>query len=416
MNRWVYHLLLIVLLLGSGTARAQEHHTEVCINFRVNRCVIDSTYMDNGHRLATLDQLLDSIRQDSTLHILRLTLSGAASPEDSYQHNLRLAEGRLEALEEYITGRVEIPDSLIVREDGYIDWHYLKERVEASNLTLKNQIVDIINSESHLVPYNTFGALVDSRIVRLKRLNGGKVWQQLKRLYFRPMRKACVVVSTYKEEPAPTLLTSVEYDIAVPCGLSAEELIVIPCDPIAAPSREPQLRLKTDAVGWGMAIANVAVEVDIAAHWSLTLPLYYSAWNYFTSTTKFRTLAIQPEARYWFRGDNSGLFVGAHLGMGYYNFALGGDYRYQDHSGNTPAMGGGLAVGYRWPFGNGDRWGVELSLGGGAYRLHYDKFLNTPNTHEGLKVGSHESTYWGIDRASVSLSYAFDLNKKGGGR
>lgn len=49
-----------------------------------------------------------------------------------------------------------------------------------------------------------------------------------------------------------------------------------------------------------MLISNIAVEVDINKYWSVTLPIYYSALNYFTRTRKLRTLAFQPEVRWWF--------------------------------------------------------------------------------------------------------------------
>lgn len=174
--------------------------------------------------------------------------------------------------------------------------------------------------------------------------------------------------------------------------------------------------LKTNAIGWVMGIANLAFEMDLAKHWSFTLPVYYSAWNYFDSTVKFRTFAVQPELRYWYSEDNQGLFTGAHVGLAYYNVAWGGDYRYQDHNRHTPAIGGGLSVGYRMPLGKSQRWKVEFSLGVGVYPLHYDKFHNTPDYKDGLMVDSQKKTYWGIDQASVSFSYTLDFGKKGGKR
>lgn len=174
--------------------------------------------------------------------------------------------------------------------------------------------------------------------------------------------------------------------------------------------------MKTNALGWGLAIANVAIEADIARHWSFTVPVYYSAWDYFKSTIKFRTFAIQPELRYWLSGDNDGFFAGAHFGMAYYNLAIDGDYRYQDHNRRTPALGGGVAAGYRMPLGKDGRWRVEFSIGAGVYALHYDKFHNTSRTKDGLLAGSVKKTYWGLDQAAVTFSYSFDLGKKGGSR
>lgn len=175
----------------------------------------------------------------------------------------------------------------------------------------------------------------------------------------------------------------------------------------------PQLHLKTNAAGLAMAITNVAVEIDLGKHWSFTLPVYFSAWNYFKSTIKFRTLATQPEFRYWISENNEGFFTGAHFGMAYYNFAFDGDYRYQDHSRKTPAIGGGISLGYRLPISKNNRWHLEFSIGAGTYSLHYDKFHNSPNVKEGLMTEDIRKTYWGIDQAAVSFAYTFQL-KKGG--
>ena len=178
-----------------------------------------------------------------------------------------------------------------------------------------------------------------------------------------------------------------------------------------------KLHIKTNALGLGLGIANAAVEVDICKHLSFTLPVYYSAWDYFKPTTKFRTLAVQPEFRYWFKPENEGWFLGAHYGLAYYNLAFDGDYRYQDHNRKTPSMGGGVTIGYRTHLSKNKRWKLEFSVGGGAYHLRYDKFHNTTDTQKGLMVTSNvEKMYYGVDQAAVFLSYAFNLKKKGGNR
>jgi hypothetical protein len=178
-----------------------------------------------------------------------------------------------------------------------------------------------------------------------------------------------------------------------------------------------RLHVKTNTIGLAAGIANAAVEIDLAKHWSFTLPVYYSAWNYFKSTLKFRTLALQPEVRYWLNEQNEGWFVGAHFGLGYYNYALDGDYRYQDHNRETPSLGGGLAFGYRTHLSKNKRWKMEFSLGAGVYDSCYDKFHNPSNTKDGLMVASAvNKTWYGVDQASVSIVYTFDLKKKGGRR
>lgn len=170
--------------------------------------------------------------------------------------------------------------------------------------------------------------------------------------------------------------------------------------------------LKTNTVGWAMLISNVAAEFELADHWSFNFPIYFSAMNYFTSKVKFRTFALQPEVRYWLTDNHSGWFGGAHFGLAWFNYAKGGDWRYQDHHRHSPMYGGGLNAGYRKSISKDGRWWLEFSLGGGIYHLNYDIFHNESN---GKLVGSKKRTFYGVDHVGVSFAYRFDL-KKGGNR
>ena len=409
-------ITLILLLLSVQFVRSQKINTEICVDFRVNSAVIDSTYSANAVRMQEMVEFLHNICSDSTINIVEISFCGASSPEGSDQLNRKLAQDRLASLESFIRKEVDIPDSLITRYDSYIPWNSLKSQIRDSRLATKDEIIAILDEDTQLVDYAYPNTHIDNRIVKLKQLDNGKVWQQMNELFFDRMRNACAVVATYKQEPSP-----VHEPHVVPDTVVVEPIAEVVPDTAAVPvSVVPkveewtrQLHLKTNAIGWGMAIANVAMEIDLAKHWSFILPIYYSAWDYFTSTIKFRTLAVQPEFRYWFIPDNEGWFVGVHWGLAYYNFAFDGDYRYQDHNRETPSIGGGVSAGYRMPISKNKRWRMEFALGAGVYSRHYDKFYNTSNTKDGLLSESIKNTYWGIDQAAISFSYTFDLKKKG---
>ena len=411
-----YCILLILLLLGIGIAHSQENRTEISVDFRVNSTVIDFAYSGNIDRIQEIIDFLRAIRQDSTVNIVEVSFCGAASPEGSAQQNRRLARSRLEALEKIIRREVDIPDSLITRNDNYIPWDYLKSQIEGSDLVSKDKVIAILEEEARLVDYYYPYTHIDNRIVKLKALDGGVVWQQMNSLFFEQMRNASVVFVTHKKELPPVKEPEAETE-AVAVAETAPDTAATAA-PIAPEVEEwaHKLHLKTNAIGLGMGIANVAVEIDMARHWSFALPVYYSAWDYFKQTVKFRTFAVQPEFRYWLSDENDGFFAGAHFGLAYYNLAIDGDYRYQDHNRETPAIGGGVSIGYRLPISKNNRWRVEFSVGAGAYTIHYDKFHNTPDTKDGLLIESNKNTYWGIDQAAVSFSYSFDLKKKGGKR
>ena len=120
-------------------------------------------------------------------------------------------------------------------------------------------------------------------------------------------------------------------------------------------------------------------------------------------------LGFQPEVRYWFSPENRGWFLGAHFGCAWYNIAVGGAWRYQDHDGDSPALGGGISVGYRLPLSRNGRWNMDFSIGAGAYSVHYDMFHNEP---DGLLARTVQRTYWGPDNLEVTISYSFDTDRK----
>ena len=408
-----YYIVLIFLLLGGWIVRAQESRTEIYVDFRANRSAIDPLYSDNAARMQEIVSFLRNIRRDSTINITEVSFCGAASPEGSDQLNRRLARGRLTSLEKFVRKKVDIPDSIITRDDSHIPWGYLKAQIEKSDLQRKKEVIAILEEEARLVDYHHPNTHIDNRVVKLKRLDGGKVWRQINSRFFKRMRNACVIFVTYKKEtpkmqPEAPATTTVAPKPVVEEKVTPDTTAVV--QPVVPQEEEwcRKLYLKTNALGWALAITNIAAEIDLAQHWSFAIPIYYSGYNYFTSTIKFRTFALQPEIRFWPKKDNQGFFVGAHFGMAQYNVTVNGEKRYQDHKGETPALGGGLSVGYRMPISKNKKWHLEFAVGAGVYELHYDTFYNVD---DGKLIDTHRHTYWGVDNAAVNISYRFDLKK-----
>ena len=414
------YTILVLTLLWASAAYSQENRSEVMVDFRVNSTRIDPTYGNNAERIREITGMLQGILNDTTVEVTRLSFCGVASPEGSYEWNRQLANGRMKALETLVRSKIEVSDSIITYDDNYIAWDYLAERVSESEMAHKHEILSILGEKPEIVKYRN-GRNIDSRIPKLQRLDGGRVWDELFRRFFSPMRNASMVIVTFKQvSPPPVVVPEPVIEEVEVSADTTEAVLPAPVIVDTVPDPTPavkewgrKLYVKTNALGLGLAIANTAVEIDLCRHWSFNLPVYYSAWNYFKSTVKFRTAMIQPEIRYWFRDDNDGWYAGGHIGIGHYNVATNGEYRTQDHEGKSPALGGGLAFGYRLPISGNKRWKMEFSIGAGAYKLHHDKFRNY---HNGLLVYTEKKTYVGIDQAAVSFSYTFDLKKKGGAR
>lgn len=164
--------------------------------------------------------------------------------------------------------------------------------------------------------------------------------------------------------------------------------------------------IKTNGVGWAMGITNVSFEFEVAKHLSFTVPMYWSSWNFPKHTTKLRILAYQPELRYWLKHEG-GFFGGAHLGIAWWNLALG-DYRRQDHNGHYPAYGGGVSIGWRSTPAK-SRFRFEWSIGAGYYHFYYDRF---ENVRGGEKLSTRTRNMFIIDNATLSLVYTFRMNDK----
>lgn len=386
--------------------RKNQRFENIEVHFRLDKHYLDLDYMGNRASLQKFAQKVDSIgisRIDSVVVVSQ------SSPEGVYEHNLWLSRNRANTMRKHIQDtHPQLRDRLTVYPDGE-SWKRLREYVKNDTLMKKETIEKVIS-------------IIDSDInigTKKWRMQQLPVYRYLLATYYPRIRNSSFIILYYSEEAKPEPPVEKEPVVNEPEpapveGDKAEESpVVVPVVPVPE-EWTPRVHLKTNAVGLGLAIANVGAEIDFAKHWSFTLPICYSAWNYFRSTIKFRTFSIQPEFRYWLSQKNDGFFAGAHFGLTYYNFAFNGDYRYQDHDGTTPAIGGGLSVGYRMPISKNNRWRMEFSLGAGVYPLHYDVFHNTKKTKDGLMTETIKKTYWGIDQAAISFMYTFDLKKKGG--
>lgn len=158
--------------------------------------------------------------------------------------------------------------------------------------------------------------------------------------------------------------------------------------------------LRTNLLFWSTTTPNAGVEFSLGRNFTLALDGGYNAWK-FPNDMKLNLAFAQPEFRYWFCRRFEGHFVGlhghyAHFNIGQIDFIpCMKEYVYR---GNL--YGGGISYGYHWALG--ERWGMEVTVGGGYAQLSYDKYLCRDC---GERVGRFKRTYFGPTRAGVSLVY-----------
>ncbi|MCH5226185.1 MAG: DUF3575 domain-containing protein [Muribaculaceae bacterium] len=156
------------------------------------------------------------------------------------------------------------------------------------------------------------------------------------------------------------------------------------------------LTLKSDILPWGLAIPNIGAEYSFANNWSIALNVLFCPWK-ISDKFSVKTVAILPEGRWWLKNNRKGSFFNLHLNLAWFN-VRSGHYRYQDTS--RPLLGAGIGYGYRLEFNN--RWGIEFEIGAGVANMKYSRYHNVFN---GALIDSRVSTYWGLDRASITFVY-----------
>lgn len=400
-------VFIICLMVAIPGIFAENIWKEIELTFKVGTDRIDPNFEDNQAHLDEISAAIEDIQNDSTVELIEVLFRGSCSPEGSHQRNMQLTTNRMKAIEQLVRSQMSIPDSIIRYDAAFIPWERLAKKVEASNITHKKEILETIDDEVRLV-ISEENFWKDRRILELRELEGGKPWNDLNRLFFGAMRNAAVSFVLKKADPTAILYSDIESVDAHLDSLHFHE------DTIETPKQviveEPEVEfiyrefyLKTNAIGWGMFIPNVAYEFELDDRWSVDIPFYYSGgYNYFKEEIKFRCIVFQPELRYYLN-KNKNFYAGAHAGIGWYNFALNRDYRIQDAKGIHPAWGGGLSLGYRLKFKKNDYWTIDFCLGAGVYDVHYDMFYNESNGP--LAKSNIHDTFFGIDKLSVSFSY-----------
>ena len=152
----------------------------VRITYPVNHWKVYPDFENNREELSRIDRILSPVATDtSTYRILSASITGYASPEDTWEHNMMLSEKRAGGMRDYLTGRYAMPAQGIAVKGRGEDWDGLREAVEASDMAAKHEILAIIDS------YDVF----DGREKALMDLRGGEPYKYMLKNLFPPLRR-----------------------------------------------------------------------------------------------------------------------------------------------------------------------------------------------------------------------------------
>ena len=133
------------------------------LDFPVNQTVIYPDYRRNDSELAKIRATIDLVKNDPNTRITHIGIHGYASPEGSYQNNVRLAQGRAEALKEYVRKQYHFADSLFDVRSTPEDWEGLRRYVAQSDMEYKEELLAIIDGPLEPDPKNWKLQTVDSK-------------------------------------------------------------------------------------------------------------------------------------------------------------------------------------------------------------------------------------------------------------
>ena len=399
-------LTTTIALLFASLASAQVQRDSIKVYFQQGKSALDPFYADNSRRLTDFTNKAKNLQREPDVTLDRVTVIAYSSPEGSVETNEHLVYLRAQSISEYLHQNLRFDENAFEVYFREMDWELFERLVSDDPFVPdRRELLQLIQERD---------------LTRIKVARFQKAWDYLLVSVFPEMR-ATHVYFEYKTAPVAEGSKPVVKDPVKEEKEVKEEVrqpVVLPPLPDDDEDFTPldlseerqggfNWYLKTNLLPWALLDANLAVEFEIGNHASFSLPVYYSAADWFRVRNKFRVFATQPEVRLWFRDDFSGPFVALHGTFGYYNVAMETmKFRVQDRDGRTPAYGGGLNFGWKFRLDRkrADRLGLELSFGAGYLHLDYDLFYNVEN---GRYSSSAVKDYFGPDHAAVTLTYRF---------
>lgn len=360
---------------------------------------------------AVMEEFLSILRQTHASGQLRqIEICAWSCPAGDFSTSQRIARQRARNLADYITARSDIPSDMISIKETGIGWEELAALVEADPDVPGRETVLGILVNTDVWIFDSQNRVVDGRKRQLMNVAGGRSWWYMREHLFPKIRLAeALVLSEKPVEDTDSVMTSLPDTTTVPPVTPQDTVITdtaltVPAEPVIVPENAAdeftwdgsKVLLKTNIPFWAIVVPNLGVEVRLADHWSLDIPVYYSPFTV-DRCYRFRTFTMQPGVRYWLNPAMRGHFFGVHLTGGAFNISVNDRERFQDTDG---VWGAGVDYGYALPFN--EHWGMEFNIGAGYMWTRYQTFYNIDN---GAAYSTGIKNYFGITRLGISLIY-----------
>ena len=191
------------LNLGRGITNTQQYDLDLFIDenrddalsvyFRQGSHMVDRHFADNNFALVDMISSILEIQNSHDSRIVRIVITGFASPEGSFLLNDRLAWERAVSIKEIIINNTLFSNKKISVFNGSVDWRGLYRLVAESDMYHKYQVLNVIDcapiwdNVRHI-----------SRLDELKRLSGGEPYRYMLANIFPRLRNAAYIKVYYE--------------------------------------------------------------------------------------------------------------------------------------------------------------------------------------------------------------------------
>lgn len=190
---YVPQVTLAPLLACPKDYTPRQEERDAYLIYPVNQTTLWPDRYGNRAELQKIDSALAYVQRNPAYRIRRMDISGFASPEGSWQHNVALAEGRAEALKQYITRQYDLPDTLWVVTPGAENWEGLREALQTYELPYKEDILRVMDEVEE----------PDEREAAIRRIGGGVPYRTLREAIYPLLRKNSFRIAYISRERTP---------------------------------------------------------------------------------------------------------------------------------------------------------------------------------------------------------------------
>lgn len=396
--------------------------------------------------------LIPKINTDS-LKPHAMMVKGASSPEGPYRWNQTLSRERSAHAFDYINRHLKFPEEHSTYDDQPEDYGQLLFLMKEANDPSYKVVKSLVDK------YHKAGKLAQLK-QQLKRIDGGRLWNRLYKIYYPKLRVARVVLFFKKKAQAssssvssgnsgmPNKPDSIAIEILPeqetvpklniePYG-NIEKPVLCGADLIQEPDskevpfvplrlyRRHVLGIRTNLLYdffylpghyWAPS-PNVQLEYyPLTGHFTANLGFTGPYWHHWSRQQFWQIRDYVLEGRYYFVGQ--GQFIGPYV-SGYVHTNIYGIGLSKTKGWEGEGLGAGAIIGYTMNISRNKRWRLEFSLGVGYYRTKYDPYVygNPKSTiedglyyydylgkKENFKERNHVFTWFGPTNIGVHLTY-----------